>query len=119
MARVLIVDDEEADRLLLQAILARAGHDTFFAESGEEAVREYRLRGIEVVVTDLQMSEGHGYELITALRDFEPRPAVIAVSGTGGPQLDMAEALGCRWTMTKPVRPEPLLQALDEALLDR
>ena len=39
MANVLIVDDEEADRLLMRTLLATAGHQLFFATNGEEAMR--------------------------------------------------------------------------------
>lgn len=118
MARILIVDDEEADRLYLQAILARGGHETFFAHDGAEALRQYQAHGIDVVVTDLHMPEVHGFELISVLRDFEPPPRVIAVSGTGTFQLHMAEALGAKWTLTKPVDPELLLDAVGRALAD-
>lgn len=118
MARVLIVDDEEADRLILQAILERAGHETFFAHDGEEALREYALRGIDVVVTDLQMPEVHGFELITVLRDFAKPPALVAVSGTGPFQLQMAEALGARYTLTKPINAGLLVDAVRRALED-
>ena len=54
----------------------------------------YRDRDIDVVVTDLQMRNVHGLELITILRDYQPRPGIIAISGTGEVQLDMAQALG-------------------------
>jgi CheY-like chemotaxis protein len=116
VARILIVDDEEADRLLIQAILARAGHETFFAQDGDEALRQYRLEGIELVITDLQMPEVHGFELISVLREFQPMPPVIAVSGTGNFQLHMAEALGAKWTLSKPVNPKLLLDAVERAL---
>ena len=116
MARILIVDDEESDRVLLQAILERAGHETFLAADGEEALRKYQLKGIDVVITDLQMPEVHGFELITIIRDFSPPPAVIAVSGTGTFQLQMAEALGANSTIAKPVIPELLLDAVERAL---
>jgi chemosensory pili system protein ChpA (sensor histidine kinase/response regulator) len=119
MAKVLIVDDEEADRLLAQAILTRAGHETFFAHDGEEALRQYALKGIDVVVTDLQMPEVHGFELISVLRDFSSPPALVAVSGTGQFQLQMAEALGAKYTLTKPLDPELLVDAVSRALADR
>lgn len=117
MARILIVDDDESDLLLLQAILARAGHETFYAHNGEEALQQYEEHGVDVVVTDLQMPEVHGFELISVLRDFIPPPAVIAVSGTGQFQLHMAEALGAKWTIQKPIKPELLLKAVDEAVV--
>lgn len=119
MARILIVDDEEADRLIAQAILARAGHETFFAHDGEEALRQYSGASIDLVLTDLQMPEVHGFELISVLRDFDDPPAIVAVSSTGQFQLQMAEALGARYTLTKPIAPDMLLDAIDRALADR
>ena len=119
MARILIVDDEEGDRLIAQAILERAGHETFFAHDGEDALRQFALKGIDVVVTDLQMPEVHGFELISVLRDFSEPPALVAVSGTGQFQLHMAEALGAKYTLTKPLDPELLLDAVKRALDER
>jgi CheY-like chemotaxis protein len=116
MARILIVDDEEADRVLAAAILERAGHETFTAEGGEEALREFLKSGIDVVLTDLHMPDVHGFELITIMREFEPPPEVIAVSGTGPFQLHMAEALGAELTLQKPIDPESLLDAVARAL---
>lgn len=116
MARILIVDDEEADRVLAAAILERAGHEPCTAEGGEDALREYLKSGIDVVITDLHMPDVHGFELITIMREFEPPPAVIAVSGTGPFQLHMAEALGAELTLQKPIDPESLLDAVDRAL---
>jgi CheY-like chemotaxis protein len=118
MAKVLIVDDDEGDRLIAQAILARAGHETFFAHDGEEALRQHALRSIDLVLTDLQMPEVHGFELITVLRDFSKPPALVAMSGTGPFQLHMAEALGARYTLQKPLDPRLLLDAIDRALAD-
>lgn len=116
MARILIVDDEESDRLLVQAVLARAGHDTVVVEGGEEALREFLKSGIDIVVTDLQMPDVHGFELISILREFNPSPAVIALSATGPFQLHMAEALGAEWTLLKPLDPKLLLDAVGRAV---
>ncbi len=116
MTRVMIVDDEETDRLLMQAVLARHGYETVLAVSGEDALRQYLEAEVDVVVTDLQMQDVHGFELITILRDFNPAPQVVAVSATGPFQLHMAEALGARWTLRKPLDPELLLDAVRRAL---
>lgn len=119
MARVLIVDDEEADRVVLRTILERSSHKVFEAKDGDEALEVYEGTGIELVITDLQMRNVHGLELISILRDFSPRPGIIAISGTGEVQLDMAHALGATRTLTKPVMPDQLLSAVDDVLRDR
>ena len=112
VARILIVDDVESDRLISGAILEQAGHDTFFAEDGQQALGVFGGTEIDVVITDLQMPRADGLELISILRDVSPRPGIIALSGTGYDQLDMARAVGADATLTKPVDPEELLTAL-------
>jgi CheY-like chemotaxis protein len=119
VARVLIVDDEEADRVVIRTILESDAHDVIEAKDGDEAIQLYGGKGIEVVVTDLQMRNVHGLELITILREFVPRPGIIAISGTGEVQLDMAQMLGATVTLTKPIMPELLLGAVERVLGER
>lgn len=119
MASVLIVDDAESDLLLQQAILARFGHQTYTATDGPEALRICAEHNVEVVVTDLHMPGIHGFELISELRDLSPRPTIIAVSGTGLGQLEIARELGALCTLQKPVNPERLLAAVEQARVSR
>jgi two-component system response regulator (stage 0 sporulation protein F) len=112
----LVVDDDEADRIVLRTILERANHEVFLAKDGDEALAVYAGKGIEVVITDLQMKNLHGLQLITILRDLSPRPGIIAISGTGEFQLDMARAVGAWKALTKPVTPADLLAAVTEVL---
>ena len=112
MARLLVVDDDEGDRTVLRSILERANHQVWEAKDGDEALSKFEGDGFEVVITDLQMSNVHGLELITILREFDPRPGIIAISGTGETQLDMARMLGASVTLTKPIRPQLLLDAV-------
>ena len=116
MARILIVDDDEPERMILSTILEQAGHETSLAEDGEEALKECSSRAIDVVITDLQMPKVHGLELIGMLRDLSPRPAIIAISGTGSAQLDMAQVVGAEATLNKPVNHAALLSAVTRAI---
>lgn len=116
VATILIADDDEADRRYLQAILERAGHETLLVEDGEAALAACRGQRVDIVITDLQMPLVHGFELITALREAEHTPPVIAVSGTGHHQLAIADALGAKFTMSKPVDPDALLMSVNQLL---
>ena len=116
MARILVVDDDEADRIILSTILERAGHEVFLAEDGRVALSMFGATEIDVVVTDLQMPNVHGLELITVLRDVSPRPAIIALSGTGRDQLGMAQSVGADETLMKPVDPVQLLDAISRVV---
>lgn len=112
MARLLVVDDDEADRVVLRTILERAQHEVWVAKDGAEALTHFQGNRIDVVITDLQMANVHGLELITILRDLSPRPGIIAISATGEAQLDMARLIGASHTLQKPVRPDILLNAV-------
>jgi len=103
---------------VLQTILERADHEVFLARDGREALDVFRDKDIQLVITDLQMTNLHGLELISIVREFQPRPPVIAISGTGETQLEMAEALGAQRTLTKPVHAPTLLEAVREVLAD-
>ncbi len=116
MARVLIVDDEQADRIILGRILEGAGHDVYLTSDDEQALKSLLKKSIDVVVTDLQMPKIHGLELITMLRTLYPEAGIIAVSATGPPQLDMAEAVGATVTLSKPVDPDELVEAVAKAV---
>ena len=115
MARILIVDDEEEDRLILRSILDPTGHELFFAKNGEEAIKAYFRQQIGIVVTDLRMPRGDGLEVIDAVRGIDPDAYIIAVSGTGEEQLKMAGVMGADVTLPKPVDPLDLLNAVTAA----
>ena len=115
MARILIVEDEPADRLILGSILEEPGHEVYFASHGEHALKIYVKNSINVVVTDLQMPFSSGLELITALRSVSPEVAIIAVSGKGPELLAAAMNLGVLAALSKPVDPQEFLEAVAQA----
>jgi CheY-like chemotaxis protein len=119
VARILTVDDDEADRLFLRAVLESAGHDVFFARDGEEAVKTFMRRGIDLVVTDLQMPNVDGFDLMTVLGDFLPAPPIVVISGMPSEYHSQARFMGAAITLSKPVDPKVLLAAVDSALEGR
>jgi len=116
VANILIVDDDEMDRTLVRTLLAQAGHDTYIAGDGDEALALCRGTPIDLVITDLQMPNMHGLELISMLRDLSPRPAIVVMSGTGEPQLDIASAVGADEALRKPISHSELLDTVRKAL---
>lgn len=114
MFRILIVDDEESDRLFERAILEDAGHTLFFASDGESALDAYRNNRIDIVITDLHMPRLNGLQLIRELKEIDPLVTIIAVSGVAAGQLNRAKELGAVVTIKKPVMPSELMAALRE-----
>ena len=118
MARVLVVEDDQTDRMILAAIVEGMGHEVYFAPDGEQAFKTYVRMSIDVVVTDLLMPHVDGLEFIVALRTLFPDAQVIAVSGKGPKLLAAARRKGARAALSKPVDPDRLSKAITKAVPD-
>lgn len=114
--RVLIVDDEESDRVRLAAMLRDSGYQISTASSGREAVTTFADHPVAAVVTDIVMSDGDGVSLIAWLRSLSPTTPIVAISGKGPAGLAAAKALGADAILEKPVEPEVLVGAIGEAI---
>lgn len=114
--RVLVVDDEEADRVQLGTILEGAGYEVRFAADGVEALRIFIAEPVHAVVTDLVMPGRDGLDLITSLKGIGPEIPIIAVSGKGQTGLALANIVGAGRLLEKPVGAPALLDAVADAL---
>ncbi len=116
MARILIVDDEELDRILERTILQEDGHDLLFASDGESALKICRSGDIDLVLTDLAMPGFNGLRFIKELREEGLMMPVIAISGWAADQLDLALEYGADLSLPKPVEADTLRAAVREGL---
>lgn len=112
MARIMLVEDDRNEQVLLRTMLEGSGHEVFSANDGEQAFKTYLRQGIELVVTDLQMPRVDGLELIEALRDLYPDASIIAVSGMGAEKLAEARIRGAFAAFKKPVDRDEFLAAI-------
>ncbi len=78
MSKILVVDDELAQRVLLRRIFERAGHEVSDAGDGAAALRAVGESPPDLVVTDMMMPVMGGAELIRRLR-CEPATADIPI----------------------------------------
>jgi DNA-binding response OmpR family regulator len=70
MARILVVEDDDAIRQLVHKVLAMNGHDVDEAASGDEAIRKLTEERYQLVVLDLMLGAVSGWEALTeAVRD--------------------------------------------------
>ena len=116
MAKILIVDDEEMDRVLIAEVLQQAGHEPLFAPNGEAALRIWKKAKVDLVVTDIVMPELNGLELLESLKEEDPWVRVIAISGITAKKLNEAARSGALAILTKPVDPEELVREITKAL---
>lgn len=118
MSNIILIDDDDALRKVLEILLKRLGHDVV-ALSGGEAILKNRIEFIpEVVLTDIFMPQGEGFETIRAIRQQHPQAHIIAMSG-GIPGMEpktilrWARALGADQALAKPFMPADLSLALE------
>ncbi|MBI4624436.1 MAG: response regulator [Verrucomicrobia bacterium] len=71
-ARILVVDDMETNRILLEMLLHRNGFESELASGGEEAVRLAAQHHYDVILMDLQMPDVDGYTATQRIRATEP-----------------------------------------------
>ncbi|WP_437588595.1 response regulator [Sorangium sp. So ce1000] len=88
MVRVLVVDDSPMDRRLSGSLLKkRAGMEPVYAENGVEALETIARSMPEIVLTDLQMPEMDGLELVEAIRREHPYLPVILMTAHGSEEI--------------------------------
>ena len=112
MARILVVDDEPAQRFALRRIFERAGHEVTDAGDGAAALRAARESPPDLVVTDMMMPVMGGDELIRRLR-AEPATAGIPILAASG---DAHLAVGADAVVVKPYKWEQLTEVADGLL---
>ena len=113
MAKILIVDDDETDRVGLASILEQAGHTVLLAGDGNEALETFFAERVHLVVTDMVMPGRDGLGLISALREVDPGAPIIAISGKSPGQLEASKVFGARVVLTKPIDREEFLAAVE------
>ncbi|MDZ7705740.1 MAG: response regulator [Trueperaceae bacterium] len=118
MARVLIVEDQLAARVLLKSVLSRAGYQTILAENGAEALEQLRLDpSIDIVVTDIDMPKMDGIELLSRLAAAtRPVAAIVVTVYSVRERASWADALHGVDVVEKPFDAYSFLQTLDRVL---
>jgi CheY-like chemotaxis protein len=79
--RILVVDDDPCLRESLGMLLTSVGYDVSLAENGVSAVSHFNTTVPDLLVTDLNMPEMSGIELISHVRNQYPSISVVAMSG--------------------------------------
>jgi CheY-like chemotaxis protein len=118
-ATVLLVEDHESIRCLLRGQLANSGYRVLDAASGEAAIRMANQHDgpIDLLITDINMPKGSGFEVARALGDRRPRMKMIFMSGYPRELANGLEVLppGAR-LLPKPFVREDLLKAVKDLL---
>jgi len=114
---VLLVDDDLPHRNTIAFDFKRKGFRVLQASSGNEAWAIIQSETVHLVVTDIRMPDGNGVELLSRLRERDPRlPPVILVTGYTELNLEDAKNWGAQAVFCKPFDRKALLAASQEAI---
>jgi CheY-like chemotaxis protein len=124
MARILIIDDDEAVRRTAQIVLEANGFDAVVVADGKSGIDAIKELHVDAVIVDLFMPGMDGLETTKAIRELSPQLPIIAASGFmfGGscPEMphfqEIAQEAGAISTLYKPFRAKDLLQAIEKAI---
>jgi signal transduction histidine kinase len=120
---ILLVDDEQDIRDVLDLTLSDMGYEVFEAEDGDEALRVFRDVRPPIVLTDIKMPNMDGIELLQKIKREDPEAEVVMITGHG--DMDLAiKSLKYEATdfITKPINVHVLeiaLQRVRDKILTR
>jgi len=116
---ILVVDDDPLICNLITRNLGSAGYSVSSAGGAREALRDLDRKPVDLILTDLLMPDGDGFELIFALRKSYPDVRVIAMTGGGcvgaDTYLTIARGIRVDGILHKPFMRDQLLEALEAA----
>ena len=114
---ILLVEDEDSVRTLCGAVLQAHGYKVLAAGSGEEAVAIYERQddGVNLLLTDIVMSEMNGFELARRLAGRAPELRILYMSGYRETTSDTGEKVTL---LSKPFTPDELLERVRKTLDD-
>jgi PAS domain S-box-containing protein len=124
--KILVMDDEEAIRLLLEQMLIHLGYTVEVTQNGEEAIERYAKaqdlgQPFSAVILDLTIPGGlGGKDTIQRLRLLDPKVKAIVSSGySNDPVLSHYHTYGFQGMVAKPFRLDELSEALYQVLSKR
>jgi two-component system cell cycle response regulator CpdR len=119
---ILVVDDDTTTTSAMQRVLEPLGYAVTTATGGWDAIRSLHREAVDLVITDILMPDGDGFELIGALRKSFSSTRIIAISaGAGSTSLTadtfllIARGMRADGILRKPISRDELVLAIKAA----
>ena len=120
MSCILAIDDRPINRQFLVSLLGYGGHTVLEAEDGEDAFPIVRHSHPDLIITDIKMPRMDGYEFVELLRKdatIAGTPVIFYTASFNEREArGLAQSLGVIEVITKPSRPDVILERVNAAL---
>jgi two-component system response regulator PilR (NtrC family) len=118
--RILVIDDEEVMRDVLQTLLGQAGYEVTLAETGAAGIALTRKTQFDAVILDVMLPEMGGLEVLDELKRADPDLAVLMITAFASVETAItAMKKGAFDYVAKPFKHEEVLHILRNALNQR
>ena len=95
MSKILVIDDEQGIRNLLDTLLSLKSYEVVLASNGQKGLELFRRELPDVVVLDLKMPEMNGLTVLQQVRQLNPAQPVVILTGAGTAEAEQqVRALG-------------------------
>lgn len=119
MHNLLVVDDSPSMRAMISLTLNKAGYQSKEAEDGVQALVAANEDDFDLVITDINMPEMDGIQLIKELRNLDSykfTPILVLTTESGNDMKNSGKVAGATGWIVKPFDPDKLLSALSRVL---
>jgi two-component system chemotaxis response regulator CheY len=113
--RIITVDDAQTMRRLVGYTLRGVGHDVIEAQDGVDALRVLEKQDVDLVITDVNMPNMDGLELVRRLRalpKFRATPILLLTTESDPEKKKQGKEAGATGWITKPFQPDQLVAAV-------
>src|SRR5215472_19335476 len=119
--RILIVEDQEDNRMIMRDVLSSAGYDLIEAANGEDGVKLAHSERPDLILMDIQLPIIDGYEATRRIKgsaELKSIPIIAVTSYALSGDQAKARAAGCDGYVSKPFSPRELLARVRKYLSD-
>ncbi len=118
--RIFIVDDEESIREFFEIMLKREGYEVLTASNGAQALEVLKKQAVDLIISDIQMPELSGLELLTKVKELDPEMQMIMITAFGSTETAVeAMKLGAFDYVQKPFKIDEVRIIIKNALEQR
>lgn len=116
MRRILIIDDDQDLSLITQDMLEDYGYQVFLAQSGEEAFERLKKTAFDLIILDINLPDGTGFEVCKELRSISHVPVIFCSARTSEDDRVMGLDIGGDDYLPKPYSLRELLSRVNSLM---
>ncbi len=116
MPNVLIADDNREIAMVLKGYVEKEGYTVFYAQDGEDAIRQFREKDFDMVLLDVVMPKKNGFDVCREIRKSSTVPVIMITSKSDDYEKIMGLGIGADDYIVKPCSPGEVIARMRAVL---